>query len=156
MKKMTFLALAFVTMIACKNNEKTESETVSEEVVVEETVKAPMIETGCYEYNSNGNIIRMEIKEVNEKVTGDLNIAYDEKDANKGKFIGTLDGDKIIGTYTFMSEGTESTREIAFMVKDNQLVEGFGELNADGTKFKDASAIKYDSKMPLSKVDCTK
>ena len=85
-----------------------------------------------------------------------LNIEYAEKDANQGKFVGTLNGDKLIGTYTFNSEGTESSREMAFLIKDNQLIEGYGELNEDGTKFKDMNTIKYTSTMPLTKMECDK
>lgn len=41
-----------------------------------------------------------------------------------------------------------------FLVKDNQLIEGYGDLNEDGTKFKDVNSIKDTSTMPLTKVDC--
>ena len=156
MKKMIFLALALVTIAACKKNEKIENETVVKEVKVEETATTPLLETGCYEYKSNGNLIKMEITEVNQKVIADLKIVYVEKDASQGKFVGTLNGDKLVGTYTFNSEGTESSREMAFLVKDDQLIEGYGDLNEDGTKFKNAKSITYNSTMPLTKVDCDK
>ena len=121
-----------------------------------ETTQKSTLETSCYEYKSDGNNLKIEITAVNEEVIANLNIAYAEKDANQGKFIGKLNGDKLIGTYIFMSEGKESSREVAFMVKDNQLIEGYGELNEDGTKFKDIKTIQYTSTMPLTKVDCTK
>jgi uncharacterized protein YxeA len=157
MKKLALLMLVLVTIIACKNNTKTENQLVTKEENTEkETSNKPTLETGCYGYNSDGNQIKMEITEVNENVKGDLNIAYAEKDTNQGKFLGTLKGDKLIGTYTFNSEGTESAREMAFLVKDNQLIEGYGDLNEDGTKFKDVNSIKYTSTMPLNKVDCDK
>ncbi len=43
---------------------------------------------------------------------------------------------------------------MAFWVKDNQLIEGYGDLNEDGTKFTDVNTIKYTSTMPLTKVEC--
>ena len=157
MKKLALLTFVLVTMIACKNDRKSDNQTViEEENSVMETTPKPTLETGCYEYNSNSNNIKMEITEVNEKVMGNLNIAYAEKDANQGKFVGTLNGDKLIGTYTFNSEGTESSREMAFLVKGEQLIEGYGDLNEDGTKFKDVNTVKYTSTMPLTKVDCDK
>ena len=157
MKKLALLTFALLTIVACNNNTKTDNQTVKEEEnMVMETTPKSILETGCYEYNGNSNIIKMEITEVNENVKGDLNITYAEKDANQGKFFGTLNGDKLIGTYTFNSEGTESSREMAFLVKDDQLIEGYGDLNEDGTKFKNAKSITYNSTMPLTKVDCDK
>lgn len=150
MKKLVLLIFTLVTVVSCKNNTKTENQSVTE------TTQKSTLETGCYVYKSDGNNIKMEITEVNKNVTGNLNISYAEKDANQGKFVGTLNGDKLIGTYTFNSEGRKSSREIAFLVKGNQLIEGFGDLNEDGTKFKDVNTIKYTSTMPLTKVDCDK
>ncbi|GGG60622.1 hypothetical protein [Bizionia arctica] len=157
MKKLALLTFALITIVACKNNTKTDNQTViEEEKPVIKTSLKPTLETGCYNFKSESNNIQMEITEVNEKVMGILNIAYAEKDANQGKFVGTLNGDKLIGTYTFNSEGIESSREMAFLIKDDQLIEGYGDLNEDGTKFKDVNTVKYTSTMPLTKVDCDK
>ena len=157
MKKLALLTFALVTIVACKNDKKSDNQTViEEENSVIETTPETTLETGCYEYKSDSNNIQMEITEVNDKVMANLNIAYAEKDVNQGKFVGTLNGDKLIGTYTFNSEGTESSREMAFLVKDDQLIEGYGDLNEDGTKFKDVNTVKYTSTMPLTKVDCDK
>lgn len=146
MKQLCFLACVMLTIIACKNNTNTESETVIKET--------QSLETGCYVYNNNGNIIKMELTEVNEHVTGTLIMAYAEKDANQGNFAGKLQGDKLIGTYTFQSEGIESSREVAFLVQGDQLIEGYGTRNADGTNFEDVSDLSYTSTMPLKKTAC--
>ncbi len=150
---LCFLLFCF----ACKNNTQTEDKSVTkEEKPVKESTDMPILDTGCYAYNENGNHIKMEITKIDENVTGNLNMAYAEKDANQGTFVGKLKGDKLIGIYTYHAEGKESSREIAFLVKDNRLIEGYGELNDNGTKFKDVNAIKYSSTMPLTKVDCDK
>lgn len=157
MKKLALLTFALITIVACKNDTKSDNQTeIAQENTSIEIAPKTTLKTGCYEYNSNGNNITMEITEVNDKVMANLNIAYAEKDVNQGKFVGTLNGDKLIGTYTFNSEGTESSREMAFLVKDDQLIEGYGDLNEDGTKFKDVNTVKYTSTMPLTKVDCDK
>lgn len=157
MKKLAILTLVCIGIIACKNNTNTqEQSTAQEENPVKKSSETPILETGCYEFNNNGNHVKMEIDQVNTEVTGNLNIAYDGKDTYQGKFVGSLDGDKLFGTYTFYAEGTESSREMAFLVKDNQLIEGYGELNDDGTKFKDISTIKFTSTMPLTKIECDK
>ncbi len=157
MKKLALLTFAIVTLVACKNSTKIENQSVTkDENPVEKSSEKRILETGCYEYNSDGNNIKMKITEVDENVSGDLNIAYAEKDTNEGKFVGKLNGDKLIGTYTFNAEGSESSREMAFLVEGNKLIEGFGDLNEDGTKFRDVNTIKYNSTMPLTKVDCDK
>ncbi|MDD7886099.1 hypothetical protein [Flavivirga sp. 57AJ16] len=69
---------------------------------------------------------------------------------------GKLNGDTLFGEYTFMSEGIESKREVAFLIKDHQLIEGYGELNEDRTAFVDKNNISYTSTMPLTKTDCDK
>ena len=156
MKKITFFSIILFATFACTNNSKKVNEDVTTENKVEEESKTAMLELGCYEYNSNGNNIRMEITEAGEVVKGSLSTAYTGKDSNKGIFVGKFYGDKLIATYTFQSEGKESSREIAFLFKDSQLTEGFGDVNEDGTKFIDPSAVVYSASMPLVKVDCTK
>ena len=142
MKKLIIIFFALASVIACKNNSESE------------TGQKSILEIGCYAYKNDGDEIKMEITEINDKITGNLDVFYAEKDANEGKFVGTLHGDKLIGVYTFNSEGITSSREMAFLVQDNQLIEGFGDLNEEGTKFKDVNSIKYTSTMPLTKVDC--
>lgn len=154
MKTITLCALVLFTMVACKKNSNIENDSNIKNSTISEGNKTSVLETGCYEYSGNGSLIGMEITAINDNVTANLNFAFAKKDKNQGKFVGKLLGDKIIGTYTFMSEGKESSREVAFMFKDNQLIEGFGVLNEDGTKFKEIKTIQYQSQMPLVKVDC--
>ena len=146
MKNLALFMFALFTLVACNSNTKTENQSV--------TKTEKPVEPGCYEYHSNGNHIKMKITEINAKVTGDLDIAYAEKDSNQGQFVGHLNGNKLIGMYTFNAEGTVSSREMAFLVKGNQIIEGYGALNDDGTKFKDPSTIQYTSTMPLTNVEC--
>lgn len=73
---------------------------------------------------------------------------------NTGTFIGALKEDRLIGAYTFMLEGMESSREVAFQVKDGQLIEGYGEMNKDGTSFKNYGSINFSSTMPLTRGEC--
>jgi len=118
--------------------------------------KKSALEMGCYSYHGNGNAIDLEITGLNNGVSGKLMYALDGKDRNSGTFSGRLNGDKLLGTYTFISEGIESMREVAFLIKDNQLIEGYGELNENGTTFVDRSNLSYTSTMPLTKTDCDK
>ncbi|MEC7262604.1 MAG: hypothetical protein VXW38_02620 [Bacteroidota bacterium] len=150
---------SFVTLLvvfACKTKESKEVDSVP---AAPETVappqSAPILEVGCYTYDANGNKVVLEITHINETVLGNLSYALSEKDANAGTFAGELLDSVLIGKYTFMSEGTQgNTREVAFLFKDGQLIEGYGELDETGTAFKDKSALNFSSSMPLSKTDC--
>ncbi|MGG6231118.1 hypothetical protein [Tenacibaculum sp. SDUM215027] len=155
MKKILILFMLTTLAISCKKKES-KSDTIKEskEVVVE--TPTTLLQIGCYEYSKDGNQILIEITEMDDTVKGTIEYALTEKDTNTGTFEGMLNDDKLIGTYTFSSEGTESTREVAFMVKDNQLIEGFGELNEAGNSFKNKNNISYTSTMPLTKTDCSK
>ncbi|CAM4336032.1 META domain-containing protein [Zobellia roscoffensis] len=114
-----------------------------------------LLNTGCYAFDDSKSSIEFDITSVKaNKIKGMLSYNLYEKDANKGSFLGTLNGDKLIGKYTFSSEGTESVREVAFQVKGISLVEGYGSVNETGTKFKDPNKISYTSAMPLTLGSC--
>lgn len=154
MKKLLFTCLALSVLASCKTKEKQEENETQPEVPVAVEEKAPALALGCYTYDGNGNHIVLEITEMNGTVLGNLDYALKEKDANKGTFSGVLKDSVLIGSYTFMSEGTESTREVAFLVKEGQLIEGFGALDETGTAFQDPTSLSFSSSMPLSKTDC--
>jgi hypothetical protein len=118
--------------------------------------KPAILQEGCYSFDADGNMVSFEITDAGDAVLGNLSYAYSGKDNNTGTFKGQLEKDKLIGNYTFLSEGRESIRQVAFQVKGNQLIEGYGELNEDGTTFKNTNTINYSSNMPLTKTDCHK
>lgn len=148
---MMVFSLAFSS---CKNKEEKSDNTIIEEPIKEEMVMTPTLEKGCYIYSENGNLVNIEITKTNNPVEANLTYAYAEKDKNTGTFKGEFNENKLIGTYTFQSEGKESKRQVAFMLKENKLVEGYGDLNEDGTMFNDVNSVIYSSTMPLTKTDC--
>ena len=78
--------------------------------------------------DENGTTINLEITELGNPVMGNLTFALSGKDRNTGTFKGRLKDEKLIGEYTFQSEGVESSREVAFKVDGDRLIEGYGEL----------------------------
>lgn len=155
MKKLLLACLALSVVASCKNKETKEVDSVPQEpVTVAPPQPVPALEEGCYTYDANGNHIVLEITKMNGSVLGNLDYALKEKDANKGTFSGVLKDSVLLGSYTFMSEGTESTREVAFLVKEGQLIEGFGALDETGTAFQDPMSLSFSSSMPLIKTDC--
>lgn len=153
MKKYIITLCLALLVFGCKTKEK---ENVEESTGIG-TVEAPVytLEVGCYAYDGNGNHLLLEITEINNSILGNLSYNFAGKDANSGTFAGMLQDSILIGKYTFISEGTEgNTREVAFLWKNGQLIEGFGELDENGTSFKDMNNLQFSSNMPLSKTDC--
>lgn len=146
MKVIILILFVLFSVISC--------DTTHKEKPKEQTTQKPLLNSGCYAYHKNGDTINMKIDQVGDSVTGTLDIAYAEKDANSGTFKAALKGDTLLGTYTFKSEGMQSEREIAFLIRNNQLIEGYGEMKENGMSFKDKDNLQYTSAMPLSKVAC--
>lgn len=155
MKKFALLFFTALTMLNCKNKEEKTENTNPKEVTTEEKA-IPQLGLGCYIFKDDKNNISLEITENENEIKGNLTYTIAEKDKNSGNFTGKLNDGILIGKYTFQSEGKESTREVAFKVEGDKLIEGYGDLNEDGTSFKDASNLNFTSKMPLTKTDCIK
>jgi hypothetical protein len=152
MKKEILFSIAFVMLlVGCKKEIKeTPTVPIAEEVIPDE----PKLE--CYLYDESGNAISVQLSYNENNVSGSLTYALKEKDSNNGVFVGQIKDNILIADYTFLSEGTKSKRQIAFQIKDNQLLQGYGEMNEDGTKFKDVAKLKFNATMPLKKQDCPK
>jgi hypothetical protein len=111
---------------------------------------------GCYAYIKNGSTIFLEIFSSEEVISGNLTYHLSGKDKNIGTIDGRQNGDTLIADYTFISEGIESVRQVAFLVNDSVLLEGFGEVTTEGnrSKFKELNSLSFSSAMPLSKSTC--
>lgn len=144
-----------LSMLNCKNKEQKieTANTDPQEVIAEKTTS---LNLGCYVFDDGKNIVSLEITENGEQIKGNLTYALSEKDKNSGKFTGKLKEGILIADYTFLSEGKESIRQVAFKTEGEKLIEGYGELNTEGTAFKDISNIQFTSTMPLTKMDCSK
>ena len=152
MKKLALIVIVTVLAWNCKEEKKSDSHNEME--ITETKGDVPILEEGCYGYDKNNNTVLFEIEETTGPVSGNLMYHLEGKDKNTGRFEGTVKEDKLIGTYTFTSEGKESSREVAFLIKEKQLIEGYGELNEEGTAFKSYGSINYSSVMPLAKKEC--
>lgn len=158
MKKQILVAAAFLFLvIGCKKETPGQTEPGSKVITAADGIALDDPSTVCYLYNKDGSIIMMQLTfSEGNAVSGDLTYAFKEKDRNHGVFTGQIKDSIMIADYEFHSEGIETTRQVAFQFKDGQLIEGYGETTEDGTKFKDVSKLKFDSKMPLEKTVCSK
>ncbi len=126
MKSKIFLFVAFILVTAACKKETIITPTLPEPV--KEEIKPDEPKTECYLYDSNGNVVSLQVHYNKDKVDGNLTYSLNEKDSNKGTFNGTFENNILLLDYTFQSEGTESTRQLAYKLVDNKLVEGYGEI----------------------------
>lgn len=141
MKTSSSLLLAFV-LFAC--NSSTENK---ESLPAEVTTPAAASTQHCYQYASVSDTITLNIVVIGDSVTGRLVYKLKEKDKNDGTIKGRLKNDLLTADYTFMSEGTESVRPVAFKKQAGGFVEGYGDVS-------NAGSLDFSHSFPLSEVAC--
>ena len=154
-----FIIIVFILLIgivSCKEASKKVKKTDNEETTTLKKEKPKGLQKGCYVYNTNRSTISLQVTKLEDSVSGILLYALAEKDKNTGRFTGTLNNNILLANYTFESEGKKSMRQIAFKVKNDTLIEGYGETTIQGNTrvFEDTSALEFTSSFPLVKRDC--
>lgn len=147
---LSFLAFGAFFIISCKEAPKTESVTMTEEAVEE-----PVITGDCYLVVSGQDSVLMQIVIEKTSVAGQLHYRFFEKDKSGGTLFGAMVGDTLIADYKFIAEGMESEREVAFIRRGNDFIEGYGESEErDGRMvFKNVAGLRFDG-LPMKKIDC--
>lgn len=144
-----FLASLFV---ACASNEENDKLLASKS---KDTSKktSPI---NCYRYSSKSDTILLKAIHIGEAITGILVYNFEGKDKNKGTIQGSMHGDILVANYTFASEGIQSVRQVAFKLKDNSFIEGYGETETQNDKvhFKDLGSLKFNDAMKLVEIGC--
>jgi len=150
--RIGIVLLIFVCLGACNqptkitgNKEQTDS-----------VANIPVAEQSCYTYIKGKDTAELTLITTGIVSTGELKYKWFEKDQNMGTIEGEMHGDTLIAAYTFNSEGQKSVRQVAFLKKDNQFLEGFGEVvEKDGqTRFKDLKKLDFSQPMVFEKVAC--
>lgn len=147
---LSFLAIPAFFFISCKEAPKTDGFTMTEEVVEE-----PVIAGDCYLVVSGQDSVLMQIVIENTSAAGQLHYRFFEKDKSGGTLFGAMLGDTLIADYKFISEGIESEREVAFLRRGNDFIEGYGESEErDGRMvFKNVAGLRFDGQ-PMKKIEC--
>ena len=157
--KKTVLVFISIGMLTACNNASDKKETDATETNKSKPLtkeKPKGLQEGCYVYNTNRSTISLQVTKLKDSVSGTLLYALAEKDKNTGRFVGTVTNNLLVANYTFESEGVESIRQVAFKIKHDTLIEGYGETIKQGDKqvFKNLSALQFNSKFPLVQKDC--
>lgn len=154
MKKYLVLLFAISLGLAACNSNNNE-ETANDSAAVDTTI-VPGSKQFCYEYIKNKDTAKITMMSSGPITTGELSYSLFEKDKNKGIFEGELHGDTLIAEYTFNSEGKESIRQVAFLKKGDQLLEGFGDVEERNGKmmFKNIANLKFGEALVFDKTEC--
>ena len=161
MKNIILSAMAVFFILSCdkKSTEITDLEsTATDSVVVPETnepVESSTLQT-CYVAVSGKDSVFVSLDDNLGTIIGKMRYKNFEKDSSFGDVSGTQNGDTLKLNYVFEAEGTTSDREIYFLRKDGNLIEGIGEHNVDADKdtYADAGKLKFEGHT-LKPVDCT-
>ena len=134
-----FLLLFLFCFIACKKSNKAETVAAVEE-------EKPAVVGECYLSVSGQDSILMQFVVENTSVAGQLHYRFSQKDKSGGTLFGEMRGDTLVADYKFISEGIESEREVAFLRRGNELIEGFGDSEEKEGRvvFKNVLGLRFD------------
>ena len=151
MKKFIILSSLCLLFFSC--NKKQEK---SEETIPTETQEIMIPKSNCFASLSDKDSIWLKIEVFPNVATGILKYQLSEKDRNTGTLEGVFEGNKLYANYTFISEGVESVREVAFMINDDTAIEGFGEMEEVNGKmvFKDKTKIDFSKGIKFTQINC--
>lgn len=143
-------------MLACLGACTQTTKVTGDQAQTDSATNIPVAEQSCYVYTKGKDTAELTLMTTGIVSTGELKYKWFEKDQNMGTIEGEMHGDTLIATYTFNSEGQKSVRQVAFLKKGNQLLEGFGEVEEkDGqTSFKDLKKIDFSQSLVFEKIAC--
>ena len=161
MKNLILSALMILTAVSCekKTTETVDMQTATPDSIVvpesNEPLESSTLQT-CYMEATGKDTLFVSLDDNLGTITGKMRYKNFEKDSSIGDLIGTQNGDTLMLNYTFEAEGTTSEREIYFLRKDGNLIEGIGEHKTEGNRdfYANPAQLKYEGHT-LKSVDCT-
>ena len=151
------MLLALIIGISC-NTSETSGEGVGKDTTTNPAniATTPIEWGGCYGWAVKNDSASMELKVSDKIVSGKLKYDWFEKDGNSGTLKGIVQDSLLIANYTFQSEGMTSVREVVFKIKEDSLIEGYGDLitSGDTMKFKNKALLQFQTDRAFTKTDC--
>ena len=151
MKNNLLISMVIICVFtSCKNN--------SNQTIIDNKALTINQMNHCYVFTSEKDSIFMEVNSKGNLITGNLIYKFFEKDQNNGTLQGIIKGDTLIANYEFTSEGIKSIREVAFLKKGNNFVEGHGDMTEKNGRmiFKNTHILNFNSNIILKPVQCGK
>lgn len=160
MTQKIVLLMTIVFSAACNNDPKKTA--TGTEVANDRAVTGSVATAGetleCYVNTSSKDSVMLHLTFTRNTVSGSMHYHILGKDKNQGTLQGVLKGDTIFADYAFSSEGKESVRQVAYLKKDNSLLEGYGNVEEKGGRmvFTNTGALNFGKGVVLQKTDCKK
>jgi hypothetical protein len=111
--------------------------------------------TNCYIYSTKNDTVSLKVIRDGENVTGTLIYNFWERDKNTGSIKGKMKDNVLIADYTFMSEGMQSVRQVAFKLEGKNFMEGYGDvLLNDSANFQNVNSLEFMPATKLTETDC--
>jgi hypothetical protein len=150
MKAIIIISLLSL-LASCNSPEKETEKSSSEQPDAKDTTI-----TNCYRYANKKDTVSLQLNKVGKSVTGTLVYDFNEKDKNTGTIEGVIKDNLLVAEYTFMSEGMVSTRQVAFKIEGNSLIEGYGDSFTRNGKvyFKNVDSLSFNNLIKLTETSC--
>ncbi len=159
MKKEMFSLLIVVLLFSCNNqkNPAQQPNQMENDSIAARVLTGSLLGEYSYGYTNKKDSVLLHANIGDSALTGNLYYNLYEKDKNSGTITGKMKGDTLTADYTFMSEGNQSVREVAFLLTDSTAKEGYGEMMEKNNKmvFINLAKIKFDNSFVLSKKECS-
>ena len=155
--KIFIVYFAVLALTACNSNPRTiakNSDSLDAGAKANNTSRVN--EKSCYQHYSVKDTVKLKLVKNENIISGTLRFKYFGKDENKGTFAGVIRGDTLVADYTFMSEGVTSVRQIAFLKRNNTLMEGYGDVEEKNGEmvFKNVGKLNFKGNAPLVLGSC--
>lgn len=150
-----FLIFSVIAISACNNAPQTADDDISKKDTTANKTIIPV--SVCYASNGK-DTINLKVELIEKTATGSITYKLFEKDSNTGNFTGSVKSDTLLADYTFMSEGTQSVRQVIFLLQDSVALEGYGDMEDKNGKmvFKNTSTVIFGKGTRLQKTNCDK
>lgn len=152
---LTFLTVALFS--ACNSNKSSTDDAPLKDSISAASPVTATSQTQCYALMTpQGDTIILNLTQQGLDVHGTLMYSLFEKDRNIGTLRGRMHADTLRADYTFESEGVESVREVVFLAKGENFVEGYGSMEETDNKtiFSPGTTLTFDSEEVLKKTEC--
>ncbi len=150
-----FFFLAVILCAACNSNEGDQKQTGNG---TDKRAKAPepVASVNCYSGVSNRDTVLLNVTTIDKAVSGNLVYDFFEKDKSTGTFTGEMHGDTLLAEYVFSAEGVSSARQVVFLKRGNEYVEGYAEMKQEDNRltFKDINTVDFSRGIVLKQVTC--
>lgn len=151
MRNLFLSALMMSIVLSCEKKTAevvTTQESPDSLTVIPETnepIESSTLQT-CYMTATGKDSLFVSLEDNLGTITGKMHYKNFEKDSSIGDIVGNQNGDTLKLVYTFKAEGKTSDREIYFLKKEGNIIEGIGEQKTDGNKsnYINPAKLKYE------------